>query len=118
MKKSGFTLVELLGILIILGVIALISISSITNTLKNNKEELYNIQINNIIEGAKIWASSNVFQMPENDGESISITLRQLKEIGTVDNDIINPKTGELFDDDMEIIITKVDNNYKYEIIE
>ena len=44
--KKGFTLAELLGVIIILGVIALISITAITNTMKENKEELYNIQIN------------------------------------------------------------------------
>ena len=118
MKNNGFTLVELLGVIIILGVIALISITSISNTMKESKESLYNQQIDNIIVGAKTWASSHVFELPENDGESITLTLEQLKKDGFVEDDITNPKTNELFEDTMQIKITKIDNNYKYEIVE
>ena len=118
LTKAGFTLAELLGIIIILAVIALISITSITNIMKENKEDLYNIQIDNIIVGAKTWASSHVFELPENDGESITLTLEQLKQAGFVEDDIINPKTNELFSNDLQVKITKVDNNYKYEVIE
>ena len=114
----GFTLAELLGVLIILAVIALISIASITNTMKESKEKLYNQQINNIIFGAKNWASSHAFEMPENDGESITLTLEQLKQAGFVEEDVTNPKTNELFSNDLQVKITKVDNNYKYEVIE
>ena len=118
MKDKGFTLAELLGIIVILAVIALIAITSITNTMKESKEDLYNLQIDNIIVGAKNWASSHVFELPENDGESISLTLEELKKLGFVDEDITNPKTNELFSNDLQVKITKVDNNYKYEVIE
>ncbi len=118
MKNKGFTLAELLGVIIILGVIALITIVTVTNTMKENKEDLYEIQINNIIVGAKTWASSHVFELPDQDGESITLTLAELKQSGFVENDITNPKTNELFSNDLKVKITKVDNNYKYEVIE
>ena len=122
MKKNknspGFTLAELIGIIVILAVIALISITSVTNIMKENTEKLYQIQLDNIITSAKTWASSHVFELPENDGEYIELTLLQLKQAGFVDEDITNPKTEELFSDNLKVRITKVDNNYKYEIIE
>ena len=118
MKNKGFTLAELLGVIIILGVIALITIGTVTNTMKENKEDLYDIQINNIIVGAKTWASSHVFELPEQDGESITLTLGELKQDGFVENDITNPKTNELFSNDLMVKITKIDNNYNYEVIE
>lgn len=118
MRNKGFTLAELLGVVIILGVIATIATISISNSMKNSKEELYNVQINNIISGAKTWASENVFDLPANDGESITLTLAQLKQAGFVEADITNPKTNELFSDGLQVKITKVDNNYKYEVIE
>ena len=117
MKNKGFTLAELLGVVIILGVIATIATISISNNMKNSKEELYNVQINNIISGAKKWANENVFSLPVNDGESITLTLLQLKQAGCVEDDITNPKTNELFSDSLQIKITKVDNNYKYEVV-
>ena len=118
MKNKGFTLAELLGVIIILAVVSSITIVTITNSMKNSKEKLYNVQIDNIIVGAKTWASGNVFNLPENDGEFIKITLGQLKQEGFVDSDITNPLTNELFDDNMQIIITKTGNSYKYEVVE
>lgn len=116
--KKGFTLVELLGVIVILGVLALIATNVISNTLNETKDDLYEIQISSIIAGAKTWASSNIFELPENDNEFIIVTLRQLKEGGFVDQNISNPKTEEQFSNDLEIKITKVGNNYTYEIVE
>ena len=119
MKNSkGFTLAELLGVIIILAVIALIATVSITSSMKKTKDELYNLQIENIINGAKTWASGNVFKLPENDGETIYLTLAELKQAGFVEKDITNPLTNELFSDQLQVKITKVDNNYNYEIVE
>lgn len=118
MKSKGFTLAELLGIIVILAVIALIATVSITNSMKSSKERLYQIQIDNIIEGAKMWANENVFNLPENDGDEVFLTLAQLKQAGFVDNDITNPRTNELFSDSLQVKITKIDCNYNYEIVE
>lgn len=117
MKNKGFTLVEVLGVIIILGAIAAIATITVNNTLKENKQNLYDIQISYIITGAKSWASSHVFELPENDGEVITLTLGQLKQEGLVENDITNPITKQPFDNSMQITITKVDNNYEYKII-
>ena len=118
MKNNGFTLAELLGIIIILAVLTLIAMTSITNTMKESKEDLYDIQIDNIITGAKTWASSHAFELPENNGETITLTLEQLKQAGFVEEDITNPLTNELFENTLQVKITKIDNNYKYEVIE
>ena len=118
MKSKGFTLAELLGVIVILGVISLIATVSITSSMKNSKEQLYDIQVENILNGAKTWASGNVFKLPENDGEAIYLTLAELKEAGFVEKDITNPLTNELFSDTMQVKITKINNNYNYEIVE
>ena len=117
-KKLGFTLAELLGVIVILGVITLIATVGINSSMKKSKEELYELQIDNIIRGAKNWASGNVFELPENDGEEIYLTLQELKAAGFVEQDITNPLTNELFSDQLQVKITKVDNNYNYEIVE
>ncbi len=116
--KKGFTLIELLGVIIILAVIASIATISINSSMKKSKEELYNLQIENIINGAKTWASSNVFNLPDDNGETIYLTLSELKQSGFVEKDIVNPLTNELFSDQLKIKITKIDNNYSYEIVE
>ena len=55
MKKDGFTLVELLAVIVILGVLALIITISTRTTINNSKTKLSQIQIQKVEESAKIY---------------------------------------------------------------
>ena len=86
--------------------------------MKQTRDNLYQSQINNIITGTKNWSSKNAKFLPEKDGEMITLTLGQLKIDGFIKEDIKDPRTKKMFPNDMEIIITRIINNYEYEIIE
>ena len=43
--KKGFTLAELLAVIVILGLLALIAVPVVLNKIKSTKEDLYNNQI-------------------------------------------------------------------------
>ena len=83
--KKGFTLAELLGVIILLGAIALIVVPLVSNSMKDSKETLYNDQIKSIELSLASWMSSN--QTPA-EGETITLSLSQLKEAGLVELDI------------------------------
>lgn len=114
MKQRGFTLVELIGVIIILGLILLIATPTIRRITSEGKEDLYNVQINNIEDGLKNWAVDNNRLLPENEGESITVTLGQLKMGGYIDSELKNPKTNECFGNDMTLTITRYQKNYIY----
>jgi prepilin-type N-terminal cleavage/methylation domain-containing protein len=114
--NKAFTLIELLAVIILLGVLSLIVTVTVNGTIKENKQNACEIQIENIKSGAESWASKNVFSLPSEEGSSIVKTLKELKDEGFVDKDIKNPKTNQLFSDDIKITITRIDNNYEYEI--
>jgi len=116
--NKGFTLIELLATIIILSVITIIAVPAVNRSIKNAKEKLYQVQISYIEAGAKAWAAENVFSLPQEHDESLTLTLGQLKMSGFVEFDIRNPKTKELFPNDMEITITKYNNTYIYDVIE
>lgn len=116
--KKGFTLIEMIAIVVLLGILGLIAVVSIDKILKENQERAYNIQVQNIIDGAKLWANENVFQLPQNDGEFVIITLGELKNKGYIKDDITNPITNEQFNNNMQLKITVNNNNYNYEIVE
>ena len=52
MKKKGFSLVELLAVIIILGVLMLIAIPSVTNYINNSRKEVYVNTGKELIKGA------------------------------------------------------------------
>ena len=116
MKKRGFTLVELMGVIIILGVIGLIAIPTVRKVTNESKEKLYKVQISNIKDGLKNWATTNSKSLPQEEGQTITITLGQLKMAGFIDNELKNPKTNKCFGNDMELIIKRFQKNYIYEV--
>ena len=54
MKKNGFTLVEILGVIVLLSLLILIAIPSINNALQASKNSISNIEKKNIEEASKI----------------------------------------------------------------
>lgn len=113
---KGFTLVEVLGVIIVIGILALITYPIINNTIKENKESLYNTQLEKIKDAALGWSYTNVNMLPIDEGGTITITLLELKKAGLVELDIRNPKTGELLPNDMIITITYKNNNYEINV--
>ena len=114
--NKGFTLIELMAVIILLGVLSLIATLTVSNMLSENKTEACEMQLLNIKAGAENWANKNVFNLPDEDGKYTEITLKYLQDAGFVDKNITNPKTGELFSQDIIIRITRKDNAYTYEI--
>lgn len=108
MNKKGFTLAELIGVIVVLSLICLITVPAIASVLKSNKKSLCETQLNNILVAAKSYASENILSMPINDGEYKTITIKDLVDNGFIDGDIQNPVTKENFDLELEITIKKV----------
>ena len=60
-KNKGFTLVELLGVIILLGVIAVIITPNILKLEKKSEKELFEDSVNASIRGAQIYYANNDF---------------------------------------------------------
>lgn len=116
MKKNGFTFIELLAVIVIIGVLALISMPSLEGIVKSNKDKIYNSQLDNIVLALKDWASDNRDLLPTTNGNKKELTLLELKKDGYIDYEFKNPKTNKCFSNSMKLIIEKVDNSYNYSI--
>ena len=81
--------------------------------MKGSEEALYNDQIESIKLSLSLWMSDN--QKPA-EGETITLSLSQLKEAGLVELDITNPLTKELFPNDMILKIINNNGIIEYEI--
>ena len=90
--KKGFTLVELLAIIIILGIIALITFPIVNNSIKNSKQVALERTIDSIEEAAHNYSIENDL---EHSTEENMITLDELKNYGFLNKEIINPITNK-----------------------
>ncbi len=54
MNNKGFTLVELLAVVVVLAIVAAIAMRSITSIIKNNRIDSYIASVNSAIEGAQL----------------------------------------------------------------
>ena len=129
-KTNGFTLIELMGVVAILALLALIGIPVVEKHVNKGKREASEIQISNIELAAKSWVSDNKVQVVnyfancEKTDETIPcntliVSLKDLIDSGYIDNETLeDPVTGKQIDlDNSYVEITYVTKkNYNYEV--
>ena len=114
MEDRGFTLVEILAVITLIGVLALITIPTIDVVIKSTREKGYENQKEVILSAAKDYGASNMMDLPTVDGDYIYITLGDLKLGGFIEVDVINPINEMCISNDTVIVITRKNNNYTY----
>lgn len=117
MKKNnikGFTLVELLGILVVLSIIGLITFVAITSIIKKGREDALDKQLNYIILAAKNYMSDHSDELPS-ELNSSTVKLGTLKIGGYVDMEVRNPNTKKCFKNDLTITVTKNSDSVNYD---
>ena len=94
--KKGFTLVELLAILAILGAVILVSVPSIISTNKNSREKNYEQYQESIENAAEVYVETHPDKYNElktvNNTE-ININTEDLVASGVIQGTLVNPKT-------------------------
>lgn len=116
--KRGFTLPELIAVLIVLSFIAMIAIPAVTKVIKENKTNICVIQFDNIIEDAKGWASDNIEKLPINDDDAkITVSFDDLVKYGYAGDSLIDPITKEGFTSEWAVQISNSLHKLEYKIV-
>lgn len=118
--KRGFTLVELLGVIIILGLIVTMITPVIGNVIKNSRTKAYDSQVNTIETAAKEWGVENIDQLPDTDSDDAKIIqLSDLISAGKLQNSaIINPKTKDEMSGCVAVTYNAEYQQYEYKYTE
>lgn len=116
--KKGFTLIEVLTVIIILGVIGLIVFPAVNSMIKESRQDLYDEQLEEIRLAGEKWAYNNLDLLPTMEDEYITITLLELKRGGYLPLDIRDPRSGELLSNGLSLKIMYDNNDYNFEIEE
>lgn len=118
MNKNGFTLVELLVVILILGLLVAIVVPTANNVATKSKIKMCNTKIELIREAAELWGQKNrkiIF-----NSTSITKTFKELADMGVIDydngNEILNPINNENLND-KQVKITINNNSISAEIV-
>lgn len=84
-NKKGFTLVELLAVIVILGIIMTIATTSVIKNINDSKEKAKYIAAKEIVEIAEAYFAAN--------SSATYVTIRDLSDY--LESDATNPATGE-----------------------
>ncbi len=110
MNKRGFTLVEMLGVLILLIMIFMIMFPSLTKMIKDTNEEIDTATVSIIKEATANYLSEKSDVYPKSDDYTYCITLSEL-----IDNaDLTENQISSLDNPDMIVKTTFVDNKPVY----
>ena len=112
-KKKGFTLVELLAAITILGIIAIIALPQVGKIATENKKKKYEKYGESLITATKLYTDSYLKDMfGNNEVGCIDITLENLLSKGLGSDIKIDGETCE--NSDTFIRVSKNKDNYKY----
>ena len=114
MKKNGFTLVELLAVILIIGILSLITIPAVDSVIKSSRKSAHEKQVKLILTAAKDWGAKHIMSLPTVDGDTVSVTVGTLKTSGLLEVELRSPLNDLCFSNNTEIIITRENNNYTY----
>ncbi len=107
MNRRGFTLVELLGIIVILSIIMLIAIPNITSVLERSKKDSYIADCKKMISLAQYELRKGVFSKPTTSSSKVTITLNDLAT-----DDIVRDTDGYTYDLNKSYVKISNDNGF------
>ena len=109
MLKKGFTLIEILAVIVILSILATIIIPSVFTMLNRAKEDAYKILMDNFEQNTRLYINKHIDEVEENlDLYSYyTITLNDLKGENLLKTPVTDPRNDELIDLSKKVIITR-----------
>lgn len=134
MNNNGFTLVELLVTLVLLGIIATISITGVVSVMNNSKNGEYKVLLKNIDTGVKMFYEDCEYGVlsgkdictnhrsisGDNTEITYTIPISALIQYGFLtgnsSGEVINPKTNKPLNDNCTVTVIYNKSSRKYTI--
>ena len=95
-NKKGFTLIETLMVIALIGIISLILVPNVIFLINKNKTESCENLKKNIISATKIYVNENKYDLKFTCDNTIKIRISTLIEVGKLSGDIKDPTNEEV----------------------
>lgn len=118
MNKNGYTLIELLVLIIGLGVVTLIILPKLSTAFYNNNEELYQESLNSFLNNATLYGN-NVVKEEIKENDNYIITINDLVKAGYASllngdikdvngNSMLNIKIKLIYDESKDLVYAEI----------
>mgnify|MGYP002611039938 CR=1 FL=1 len=95
MNKKGFTLAELLGVIVLLGILATVAFPPLLNQLNKSKEKLSGATLKVLGTAAEQYIDDHSSSYPIKEGKTYCISLETLVNYNYLKSPIMDASTGE-----------------------
>ena len=113
-QKNGFTMVELLAVIVILGIIMAIAIPAVNHLIGRSKKENIESHKRTLVMAAESYLQHNKNELPSDIGDSRNITAKTLKETNYLKEDIYNADKKSCMEDSFVKVTKKGTKKYNY----
>ena len=107
--KKGFTLIELIAVIVILAIVMAVSYPKMLSVIEKSKISAFDTAKKNIISAAK-----NKYIASVNDSKVIEYSVVDLIEDGYVSSNTKNPITGKDYEKEVKVVVVNEDNTVKF----
>lgn len=94
MNRKGFTLIEVIMVIAIIGLLSIILVPNVIDLIEENKIESCKEVRENIISATKIYVANNKYELGFSCGTAKEIKLDDLINSGDLKGPVINPITN------------------------
>ena len=116
-KKNGFTMVEMLGVVILLAAIMLLAFPAMLEQFRKSKEDINEATLQLIYSGADEYFNQYLEVYPKIDGNSYCVFLQDIVDAGYLSDsitDVLNDKDFDFENDNVKAVYQN--NKYNYSL--
>ena len=113
-NKKGFTMIELLGVIVILGILSVMAIVSVTRLITKSKTEQKNSQAKTLMMAAESYMQANKNNLPKTIGEVKKIPASELKNTNYLKNNLKNADGANCMEKSFVRVYKYSATNYSY----
>lgn len=114
LNRKAFTMVELLGVMVIIGVISTVAVVAVSNYFDKSRAQKDEQNKNNIIMAAQSYYQANRDLLPKIIGDASEINLSDLRKAKYLSGDVSNSKDESCMKQSYVRVVKLDDDYYSY----